>query len=292
MRTIYITIILLSILSACSSSEKSEAEKESTEAVKSTASVKSDNQEIDNEKQYLELRGHIDVPPSNRASITFHYGGSVKQVKVLEGQKVKKGELLFYLENPVFIAMQQEYIDALEDLNYLKADFERQQQLIEENIASKKEFKKSEAAYRSAKATKEGMAKQLKLINLSTQSLEKGIIQSKVAVRSPIEGYVSQMTINEGKYISATDQALMVTNTEHLHLELKAYEKDLGLLEIGQEVEFSIPSQSDKRYQGNIHLIGQDLDHQDRSVEVHGHFDESQVKLLPGQYVVARVVVK
>src|SRR5690554_1745832 len=75
----------------------------------------------------IKVNGYIEVPMQGRATVSSYYGGYVKQNKLLTGQQVKKGELLFVLENPEYIQMQQDFLETKSQLAYLKSDFERQQ---------------------------------------------------------------------------------------------------------------------------------------------------------------------
>ena len=82
----------------------------------------------------VETSGMIDVPPENRASVSAFMGGFVKKTSLLIGDKVKKGQLLVVLENQEFVQMQQEYLEVFNQLDFLKAEFERNQTLFDEQI--------------------------------------------------------------------------------------------------------------------------------------------------------------
>lgn len=60
----------------------------------------------------IKINGVVDVPPQGRAEISSYYGGYVRNLNLLEGQRVKKGELLFTLENPEYVQMQQDFLEA------------------------------------------------------------------------------------------------------------------------------------------------------------------------------------
>src|SRR5690606_20715229 len=84
----------------------------------------------------VKANGYIDVPPDQKASVSVKLGGFVKSVTVLPGDRITKGKVLFTLENPEFIQLQQEYLENYAQLEYLKSDYERQKTLADENIAS------------------------------------------------------------------------------------------------------------------------------------------------------------
>ncbi|MDP5172289.1 MAG: efflux RND transporter periplasmic adaptor subunit, partial [Bacteroidia bacterium] len=97
--------------------------------------------------QVVKTTGMFDVPPEFKASVSAYYGGYVKTISLLPGQRVRKGQLLFTLENPEYIQMQQDFLEAKGQLAYLKNDYERQASLRSENVTSQKVFLKAESDY-------------------------------------------------------------------------------------------------------------------------------------------------
>ena len=71
----------------------------------------------------ISVNGIIDVPPQGNISINIPYGGFLKYTEMLPGTKVKKGQLLAVIENPMFIDIQQQYLETLAEGEYLKTDF-------------------------------------------------------------------------------------------------------------------------------------------------------------------------
>ncbi|MEQ9468131.1 MAG: efflux RND transporter periplasmic adaptor subunit [Ekhidna sp.] len=238
--------------------------------------------------QVISVRGIIDVPPMQRASINVFHGGYVQKMNLLPGQSVKKGTVLFTLQNPKFITMQQEYLEAKEQLGYLKADYERQKQLADEDISSEKKFRKAESDFKVVEARIEGLKEQLQLINVNMASLGEGRIVSEVPVYAPIAGFVTDLSINKGAYISPQDVAMKLINSEHMHLELKVFEKDVAKLREGQKIIFRV-SESKEEYEGKVHLIEKSINQQDRTVQVHGHLPDGEGSFVVGMYVEAHI---
>ena len=114
----------------------------------------------------ITVNGMIDVPPQGNISITVPYGGFLKFTAMLSGSRLKKGQLIASVENPEFIEIQREYLEALAHNDYLKADFERQQVLNNENVTSAKVFQKARSTYLTNKANIQALESKLKLIGL------------------------------------------------------------------------------------------------------------------------------
>src|SRR5690606_13290576 len=160
----------------------------------------------------IKVNGYIEVPMEGRATVSSYYGGYVKQNKLLTGQQVKKGELLFVLENPEYIQMQQDFFETKSQLAYLKSDFERQDALSKDNIASQKNFLKSESDYLSNLAIFEGLKKKLSLLNIEPESITAENIKSDVPIYAPISGYFTEVKAENGSFLSPSEIALNIIN--------------------------------------------------------------------------------
>jgi len=239
----------------------------------------------------LPTTGIIDVPPENKVSVSTYYGGYIQGLRLLPGEYVRKGQVLFRLENPEFVQMQQAYWEAQSQLAYLKSDYERQQTLAEENINSQKQLLKAESDYKRTLAQYEGLKKKLELIHLTPDSLDGSSWQSSIPIYAPISGYITEIPITQGKYLAPAALALEITSTQHLHLELEVFEKDLPYLRKDQPLEFYLPEQPDTLYPGHIYLIGKNIDPAKRTLRVHAHLDDEDAgrRFVPGMYIEARI---
>jgi cobalt-zinc-cadmium efflux system membrane fusion protein len=240
----------------------------------------------------LKVQGMVKVPIEGMQTISAYFGGYVSGLKLLEGQTVRKGEVLFYLENPEFIRLQQDYLDAKSQLAYLKADFERQKTLFGEQIAAQKNYLKAEADYQSTLAKAESLKKQLSMININVDQLSPESIKSRVAVYSPISGFVESIHVVPGAFLPASEKAVSLISKSHLHVELSVFEKDAIRIKKGQKVSFYLPDSPAKKYMAEVFVVGQSINEQ-RFINVHGELlDETQGnELVPGMYVDANIAL-
>lgn len=231
------------------------------------------------------VNGMIDVPPENRATVNSFFDGYVSQTKLLIGDEVKKGQLLIKLKNPDFVNIQQDYVDALADLEYQTAEFNRKSILVDDNVIAQKVFQKTKNEYLSAKARVSATRAQIALMNLNPTSVEQGNFTSEIAIYAPISGKISKLDISLGKFVSQSDRIMEIVNTDHVHLELNIYEKDLPKITVNQEFEFSLPEASADRHPAFVKLIGAEIDAESRFVKVHAHPLDKNKNYVVGMYV-------
>ncbi len=241
----------------------------------------------------VQTTGMIDVPPQNRAAISTFAGGYVKKTPLLIGDKVRKGQVLLTLENPEFVEMQQNYLEAVEQLTFLKSEYERQKTLVEEKITSQKNFLKAESTYKRTLATYNGLKKKLQMLNINTKVVEEGTITSTVTLYAPIHGSISKMNVSTGTYVSPADEIMEIINMDHVHLELSVFEKDILQVKEGQGIVFKIPEASEDFFDAEVHLVGTSIDVQNRTVKVHGHLAEDEGHdFAMGMFVDARIITE
>lgn len=304
MNTIKSLLLLLTlVLAACNNSNKEEISTEIISETNNSDIIQLSKAQFENAKmeigkltekpfaETVETNGMIDVPPQSRAVISAFSGGYIKNTPLLVGNKVSKGQRLVTIENPEFIAMQQNYLETVEQLSYLKSEYDRQKIMFDEKITSQKSYLKSESEYKGNLARYNSLKKNLEMLNINPASVEAGNIVSQVNIYSPIEGSVTQVFVNTGTYVSPADKIMEIMNTDHIHLELKVFEKDLLQLKKGQEILFSVPEASKEIFNGDVHLVGTSIDPNTRIAMVHGHIDEKDERnFTTGMFVEAAIV--
>tara|TARA_R110002126_G_scaffold55819_2_gene149637 strand:+ start:29129 stop:30316 length:1188 start_codon:yes stop_codon:yes gene_type:complete len=238
----------------------------------------------------ISVNGMIDVPPQGNISVTVPYGGFLKQTTMLPGTKLKKGQIIAVVENPEFIEFQRAYLEALSKNDFLKADFERQQTLNDEEVSSAKVFQKSKSDYLTNKANMEALESNLRLIGINPSRVKDGKISSVVNIYSPIKGIVRDVYINTGKYFNPQDVLMDITDASDLHIELKVYEDDIPLIKVGQRIRFRLSNAPENWMEAKVFLIGNNV-RDDRSITIHGHLEEENENLLPGMFVNANIEV-
>ena len=247
-----------------------------------------------NFSQSVKSNGMIEVPPENKASVSTYFGGYVKDITLLPGDKVKKGQVLFTLENPDYIEVQRDFLEAKSRLGYLRSDYERQKSLASEGVSSEKKYLKAQAEYQATKVRVESLRKKLQLMNIDPSGLNENNIRSIIPVMSPISGYVTEIHLSKGLFVDPSDVAMNITNTDHLHLELSVFEKNLGEIRKGQEISFRVQNNPSSNYHARVHLVNPSIDRAERTFNIHAHLAEGSNPSLfvPGMYVEAEIFIR
>lgn len=297
MKKIIYTLVLSILLFSCKESKTEEPPIETDLITVSESQFQSSGmiiaspveQEFD---ETVKCTGKIDVPPQNRVQITSFIGGYIKSTTLLVGDKVKKGQALLTLENTEYLDIQKEYLEVAKQISYLKSEFDRQKTLYDEKITSQKNYLKAESDYSRNKGMYQSLRAKLQLLNINPAQVEKGNLTSIVTIYAPISGDIVVMNGNVGMHVSPSDMILEIVDTNHLHLELAVFEKDILKVKVDQKIAFTVPEASKEVFAAEVHLVGKSIEGNDRTINIHGHLDDNiKQKLITGMFVEAKIKV-
>lgn len=231
-------------------------------------------------------------PPQKHATVTLTMGGIVKNTSLLMGQYVKKGEVIAVLDNPEFIDLQQNYLDAVAQLEYLENEFLRQQNLMSQEAASQKRVQQSKADYLSVKSKADAMYARLSLLGINGETLKQNGLIARLDVKAPLSGYVTNVNVNIGKYLNPGDPVCDIVDNGDLMLQLTAYEKDLADIEPGNMIEFHVNGMGEKSFEAILISIDKTVDKENRSIKLFAKLKENNSQFMPGMYVSAKIKKK
>ncbi|WP_120201180.1 efflux RND transporter periplasmic adaptor subunit [Ichthyenterobacterium magnum] len=253
--------------------------------------MKVDTLALRNMSGYVEANGTLEVPPQNEAAITTVVGANVVSIEVIEGDKVNKNQVVAYLSHPNIIQAQTDYLNAYSNSNFLKKNYERQQKLYEAGVGSGANFQKAEAEYQASKAMVKGMEAQLRLLNVNTTSVRNGTIAQRIALRSPIEGFVQKVEVKTGQYVEPQTELFDIVNTHHVHADLMVFEKDVYKVKKGQKVNFTVQSIPDAELTAEIYSVSKTFEDNPKAVHVHAEIENKKGNLIPGMYIQGKIQV-
>ena len=233
----------------------------------------------------VKINGQLEVAPKDRAGVTAILGGNVKDIKVFQGDKVKKGQVLAVLEHPDYITIQEEFATISYNLEYLKQEYERQKELFDNNVGAGKDYQKAKSEYNNAKVKYESLKSRLLLLHLSPKQVKKGKISNTINIISPISGFVNSVNIMVGIYVDTKTKMFELADNSKIHADFKVYEKDVHLLKIGQKIHFTVSNKEQKEYTAEIFAIGKQFENDTRSVHIHANILEDKIELIPGMYI-------
>lgn len=253
--------------------------------------IEFDSVKMRNLSEAVYATGHLRLPPNNEATVTAMVGANIKDIRVIEGDKVSKGQTLVVMHHPNLIEIQTNFVELASELEYLEAEFARQQKLFDMDANSGKSFQKVKSEYLSKKARYNGEKRKLQLLNISTDNVLKGEITENLSIKSPISGYVTNIAVRNGQYISPNDEIVSIVNNDHIHADLMIFEKDAMKVKKGQKVRFSSEFIPNKELNAVIYSVGKVFEENPKAVHIHAEIKDNKAGLIPGIYIKGTILI-
>jgi cobalt-zinc-cadmium efflux system membrane fusion protein len=232
----------------------------------------------------ITVQGKIDLPPQNLISVNFPLGGYLRSTKLIPGMHVSKGEVIAIMEDQAIVQLQQDYLSAAVRHELAGLELERQKALVEASAGTSRALQQAQAEQKLQAVAVRALQEKLKLIGIDVNALNESNISGQVSVRSTINGYVSKVNVNTGKYVQPTETMFELIDPEDIHVALTLFEKDLPYVQKGNQVSIHFMDEPEKTYAAEVILVNKGLD-DDRTATAHCHFKVHPKNLLPGMFV-------
>ncbi len=217
---------------------------------------------------YFVVFGNVEAEKYGRLSPEM--GGKVKSIKVVEGQKVKKGTLLLTLNTD---AIEKQIAGVKSSLDFANKNYEKQKRLWEQEVGS-------EIQYLQAKSAKEGLDAQL-------ESLTAQLKMSQL--RAPFDGVVNKIYPKKGEMAGPQFPAIEFVNLSKIIIKANVSEKYVSKVKKGQMVELTFSSIPEFKMDVPIVRVSNVLNPKSRTFEIELKIDNDGKLIKPNMVSTIRI---
>lgn len=297
MKNIYL-VLILALTIAC----QSKKEETTTETAVKENVVELTKNQLNNSKikigsltntslsSTIKVNGKITLAPNAMASVSMPLGGYIKNIKVMPGMVIQKGQVLAVIEDQSYVQIQQDYLTTKQQLAYASKDFARQKELNSSQAVSEKNYQLAESEFAKQRITLKSLEEKLKLIHINPASLTANTISKSVNIYAPISGMITKIDVNIGKYVNATDMLFQIMDNQSMYAKLNVFEKDAANLAIGQKIKVYTNTQPDVFYETKIEFVNKSYS-DENAIEVYAKISNTTKKLIPGNYINANIQI-
>ncbi len=264
------------------------------------------------------------IKSNNQYQVFSALPGLVKQVFVTEGSLVKKGDVLFSIENETSqlsaenARLQYDYSSMnanVEKVNQQKINIElakvkmdnesvlleRQRNLFSQEIGTKNEldqrelnFKNASFLYNSAILKLEELKKQLKFAeDQSKKNLEiSTTFSSDRLIKSTINGKVYSVLKSKGEMINSQTSIAVIGEADNFYLEMHVDEYDITRLVKGQKIALSMDSYKGQIFEAVVRKVNPLMNERSRSFMVDADFIRRPPTLYPNLTFEANIIIQ
>ena len=183
------------------------------------------------------LSGQLISSPAGANTITAPIAGIVRNVHLVPGMKVRKNQVLFRIEDPNLIQLQEDFLLTKSALSLAAKDRLRQKSLYSEQSTSEKNVEISQKEWEDLMIKKNALASKLKLIGLDTQKIQANKLTNGLDILASHDGILSSIFVHSGRYAPYGEALVEIIDETTPILRLGALEKDLPYIRIGQRFQ-------------------------------------------------------
>ena len=211
-------------------------------------------------EHYYNVNGVVEAV--NEAYISPEIGGTIKIIKITEGQRVKENDLLAVLNSGVLESTISELKNSLE---LAKTIFNKRAGLWDKKIGS-------EIQYLEAKNQKESLEKKIKTLNEQL---------GMTIVRAPFNGIIDNIDKKRGELAVPGLPMMQIVDISKVYIKADVSESYLSKINVDDETTITFPSYPGMLRKGKILRVGTVINPQNRTFKVTILIENSNELLKP-----------
>jgi membrane fusion protein (multidrug efflux system) len=192
-------------------------------------------------------------------------------VEIEEGKAVRKGDLLFRLDDA--------------DLRARLAELEVRRQLAERTLGRQRKLLQLDKRALSQQAFDQA-ASQLAAVEAEIASLR--VTLAKTEIRAPFAGRVGLRRVSEGAWITPETPLTSLQDTSRVKVDFTLPERYAGALAVGQPISFRVAGRSES-FAAHVIAVEAAIDEATRSVRARGSAENPERTLVPGAFATVEV---
>ena len=223
------------------------------------------------------------IYPEVEVKLSPDISGEIVELKVEEGETVKKGQVLARIYGDIYatqrdqaaaIVSQQKAQLANADaslgalraqLDQAKKTYDMQKQLFDEKIISRNEFNTADAAYKTAVANLNAAQQGIKGSEASIQSAQAGLAKankdiSRATLESPMDGIISLLSVKEGERVvgssmMAGTEMMRIADMSKIEVRVDVGENDIPKVHLGDTAIIEVDAFNNRKFKGVVTQI-------------------------------------
>lgn len=211
-----------------------------------------------------------EVRPKRYVNVGANVSGRLVEINVLEGDRVKKGQILAKVESERYEAVQRQseagVAAARADLQRTEADvaaaklaYDRAKRMREDKLIADSAYDQAEAEWKMKTANVESARKRVAQLQAQLESTRDDL--TKTTVISPMDGVVTNLPKEAGEMVigamSFSPTVIMtVADLSVMECEVMVDETDFRNLKLGQEAKIKVDALEGLEMKGEVTEIG------------------------------------
>ncbi len=239
----------------------------------------------------IEATAHVAIPPMGDVFVSAPQAGLLLRLNVAIGDEVFQGQAIAELQGPEFLALQREFLDAVNTHLLAQNDLARDQQLHDEGIISARRLQETTTRARIATTGINERRQLLNFAGLTSREIralesEQHLLQT-LTLRAPIDGVVLDRLAIAGERVDRMSPIYRIADLSILWLEIAVPREKRSAVRTGMTVAVAgypldpLPQ---------VTSIARSIDPATQAITVRAILQEADHGLSPGEFVSVSIV--
>ncbi|HHC71649.1 MAG TPA: efflux RND transporter periplasmic adaptor subunit [Thiotrichales bacterium] len=203
----------------------------------------------------IDTVGFVDYDENLVSHIHLRTDGWIEKLHVkYDGERVKKGQVLFEVYSPKLVNAQEEYLNA------------------------------RRAGGRLVKAS----AERLRALGVSDDQIDElarsGRVLQRVKIHAPQDGIVARLKVRQGMYVKPMNEVMSIADLSRVWVMAEVFEKQVDWVQEGQSADVRLDYLPGEELEGRVEFIYPELDPRTRTLRVRLSFPNPEMRLKPNMY--------
>jgi HlyD family secretion protein len=223
------------------------------------------------------------VYPEVEVKVSPDISGEIVELPVNEGDSVRRGQILARIYADIY-ATQRDQVSAgvaqakaqlsnsaasivglKATLDQAKANYDRQQRLVNDKVISRSEFETAEQAFLTAQANYNAAKEGLKSSEATIRSNEAQLAKadkdmSRTVITAPMDGIVSLLAVKKGERVAGNSfnvgtEMMRIADMRSIEVRVDVGENDIPKVKIGDTAIVQVDAYSSRKFTGIVYKI-------------------------------------
>jgi cobalt-zinc-cadmium efflux system membrane fusion protein len=236
-------------------------------------------------KTKLKVSGSIELDELRVARVGTTVSGRVIEVKLLRGDRVKKGDILAMVHSSALAEAQLVYLKALAAYQLAQKSVARAKVLYAEGVIAAAELQRRESELLSSQAEWEAGKDRMDILGMSAQDIRtldlKRQIQSITALRAPIDGVIIDRKVSQGQVLEPADLAYIIAELSQVWVVGEVPERYSAQMRLDKIVQVMIPALNNETRTTELSYVADTVNPNTRTLRVRALLDNQDGRLKP-----------
>jgi HlyD family secretion protein len=229
------------------------------------------------------VNGSGKIYPVTEVKIAPEVSGEIIELRVQEGDSVRKGQLLVRVNPAIYSSMvnqaeatvsqsrasSQNSVEMVSQARsqyaLAKSTYERNQRLYADKVISSLEFEQARASFEGAKASYDASQASSQGGRYSVQGAQAGLSQArenlrKTTIVAPVDGIISQLAVKQGERVVGTAQMagtnlLSIADMSRMEVRVEVSETDIAKVKVGDTSIVEADAYRNRKFKGIVSAI-------------------------------------